>query len=154
MFKDMRRKDKQMDLNQSIEILKNGKYGVLSTVGENGYSYGVPLNYVYLNDSIYFHCAKTGHKLENITHNPKVSFLVVGELEIIPDEFNTKYKSVIVFGKAEEVEEKEKEMALMAMIEKYSYNYLEKGKKYIEKDFKNAKVIRVSIEHITGKEGK
>ena len=34
--------------------------------GEDGYAYGVPLNYVYVDNSIYFHCAKEGHKLDNI----------------------------------------------------------------------------------------
>lgn len=62
MFKQMRRKEREIENIEAEEILKNGEYGVLSTVGENGYSYGVPLSYVYLNNSINFHCALEGQK--------------------------------------------------------------------------------------------
>ncbi len=66
MFKEMRKKDREV-LGEDIEkILTNGEYGVLATVGENGYPYTVPLSYVYQDNSIYFHCAKEGHKLDNI----------------------------------------------------------------------------------------
>lgn len=64
MFYEMRRKDRLLTEKEAKEILSEGEYGVLSTIGEDGYPYGVPVNYVYLNDSIYFHCAAdVGHKL-------------------------------------------------------------------------------------------
>lgn len=148
----MRRKDKEIRKEQSIEILEKCEYGVLSTVGENGYAYGVPLNYVYIDNKIYFHCAKSGHKLDNINYNDRVSFCVVGETELLPDKFDTKYESVIVFGKAEEVDEEEKYSALMEMLKKYSKDFLEKGKKYIENAGSQTRVIRIDIEHMTGKE--
>ncbi len=40
--------------------------------GEDGYPYGVPVNYVVDKDKIYFHCAKdAGHKVEKYTLLPK-----------------------------------------------------------------------------------
>ena len=67
MKREMRRKDRLLTEKEAREILSEGEYGVLSTMGENGYPYGVPVNYVYLNDNIYFHCAAdVGPKLENI----------------------------------------------------------------------------------------
>ena len=74
MFKEMRRKERSIDNQQAIELLKKGQYGVLSTVGENGYAYGIPLNYAYHEGNIYFHCAAEGSKLDNIAYNNKVSF--------------------------------------------------------------------------------
>ncbi len=40
MFKEMRRKDRELDMTETIEILKNCNYGILSTIGENEYAYG------------------------------------------------------------------------------------------------------------------
>ncbi len=151
MFREMRRKDKQLTLEESIEILRNNEIGVLSTICENGYPYGVPLNYVYYNNSIYFHCAKTGQKLDNIKGSTKVSFCVYCDVELLPDKFDTNYKSVILFGKAMEVNELEKEEALLEFIKKYSSKFIEEGKNYIEKAKGTALVYKINIEHITGK---
>src|SRR6056297_1130907 len=101
MFRKMRRNDKKMDQNKALEILKNGEYGVLSTIGKNEYCYGVPLNYVYENNSIYFHSAKEGHKIDNLKLHQKVSFCVVKNQKPIPEKLTTKYESIVVFGKAE-----------------------------------------------------
>lgn len=151
MFREMRRKDREIDVNEAKEILRNSEYGVLSTVGENGYPYGVPVNYVYVDDAIYFHCAIEGYKLDNISYNHKVSFCVVGETSIISNEFSTNYESVVVFGKAEEAYDDEKDLALLELIKKYSPEYIEKGKKYIKNAGSETKVIKISIEYISGK---
>lgn len=151
MFNEVRRKDRELDTGGAIEVLKKSDYGILSTVGENGYAYGVPLNYVYIDNSIYFHCAVEGHKLDNITNNNKVSFCVVGQTYILPEKFSTKYESVIIFGTASEVFDNEKNTILLELLNKYSPEYIEKGKEYIENSSKRTKIIKISIEHISGK---
>ena len=151
MNREMRRKDRELKNDEAIEILKNNTYGVLSTVSENGYPYGVPISYVFFNNSIYFHGAIKGHKLDNISNNNKVSFCVVGHTQILPDEFSTKYESVIVFGKAIEVYDEEKNTVLLEIINKYSADFIEQGKEYIQKASKATKVIKINIEHISGK---
>jgi len=151
MFREMRRQDRKTDNEKAAAILAAGEYGILSTVGDNGYAYGVPLSYAYSNGSIYFHCAPEGHKLDNIKHNDKVSFCVVGATEVLPGDFSTKYESVIVFGKASEVYDDEKEEAHMAILKKYSSEFMEKGIKYIAGSVSKAKVIKIEIEHMTGK---
>jgi len=151
MFKEMRRKDKSIDNEHAIKLLENGQYGVLSTVGENGYAYGVPLNYIYHRGNIYFHCATEGSKLDNIVYNNNVSFCVVGDTEPIPDKFSYRYESVIVFGHAVEVYDKEKEEALVALIQKYSDEFMEEGLEYIQKSGNQTIVIKINIEHLTGK---
>jgi nitroimidazol reductase NimA-like FMN-containing flavoprotein (pyridoxamine 5'-phosphate oxidase superfamily) len=151
MFREMRRKDRSIDKRQAVQLLEAGQYGVLSTVGENGYTYGVPLNYVYHKGNIYFHCAVEGNKMDNLTFNNRVSFCVIGNTEPIPDKFSYRYESVIVFGRAREVHDGEKEDALIALIRKYSSGFMEKGMEYIKKDCHNVKVIKICIEHLTGK---
>jgi uncharacterized protein len=151
MFKEMRRQDRKLEQEASIEILKKGEYGVLSTIGENGYPYGIPVNYVYIDDSIYFHSALEGQKLDNIQYTNKVSFCVVGQTEVLAEQFSTAYESVVVFGKASEVQEEEKTKAFLALIDKYSAAFTEKGREYIEKAAHMTKVIKINAEQMTGK---
>lgn len=154
MFKEMRRKEKQVTLEESIKIIRQGEYGVLSTLSSNGYPYGVPLSYVYTEEGIYFHCAKDGLKLENIENESKVSFCVIGRVELLPEQFSTRYESVVVFGTACEVFGEEKEKGLLALIDKYSQDFMEAGKQYIKNASDKTRVIKIQIDHITGKAGK
>lgn len=151
MFREMRRKDRELKNDEVIEILKNSDYGILSTISQNGYPYGVPVSFIFFNNSIYFHGATEGHKLDNILNNSKVSFCVVGQTCILPDKFSTKYESVIVFGMAVEVFDDERNIAFLEILNKYSPDYIEKGKEYIKNASKATKVIKISIEHISGK---
>lgn len=69
----MRRKNQLLSEEESLSILINGSSGTLALEGEDGYPYAVPLSYTYNDGKIYFHCAKTGHKLDLIKRNNKVS---------------------------------------------------------------------------------
>ncbi|AQR95015.1 pyridoxamine 5'-phosphate oxidase [Clostridium saccharoperbutylacetonicum] len=151
MFKEMRRSDRLISTEEAKVMLEKCDYGVLSTIGENGYPYGLPINYVYKDNALYFHCATEGTKLENLKNSNKVSFCVVGDTCVLPDKFSTNYESVIVFGKANEVLGEEKNMILLELINKYSPDYIENGKKYISASIIKTNVIKIDIEHISGK---
>lgn len=151
MFKEMRKKNREIFNEKLEEILIRGEYGTLSTISENGYPYIVPLSYVYYEKCIYFHCAKEGHKLENIKQNNKVSFCVVTDTKVLPSKFSTKYKSIIAFGTASEVTDDLKEIILTELIDKYSHDFLEEGKKYIKKAQAHTTIIKIKIQHMTGK---
>ncbi|OQA18992.1 MAG: Pyridoxamine 5'-phosphate oxidase [Chloroflexi bacterium ADurb.Bin360] len=150
-MKTMRRKDREIPRLEAEAILAAGAYGVLSTVGEDGQPYGVPVSYTYKNNCIYFHCAAVGHKIENIQNNPRVSFCVVGNTRVMPAERTVKYESAIVFGVASEVQGPEKDDALLALLEKYSAEYIEEGKTVISEKGKTTTVIKIEINHISGK---
>jgi uncharacterized protein len=150
-MKNIRRKDREIGIREAIEILDSAEYGVLSTVDKDSQPYGVPLNYVYKNNSIYFHCALSGQKLDNITNNPRVSFCVVGKTKILSEKFATEYESAIAFGLASEVYGNERYNALLWLLEKYSPDFVEEGKKYIELKSKSTKVIKIENSHISGK---
>ncbi len=151
MFKEMRKAEKKLTDQEMLTILENAEYGVLSTVGEDGYPYGVPVNFVYKDGDIFFHCALEGHKLENISFNNKVSFCVTTDVELIPKQFNTKFKSVIAFGIAEEVTGQDKTDIFMLIIEKFSKEFLEAGKKYISAASDKAKIYKIKVQHISAK---
>lgn len=151
MFRELRRTDRKMSETDTIDLLVSADYGVLSTNGLDGYAYGVPLSYTYMNDAIYFHCALDGHKLDNLRENNEVSFCVVGETEVLAEKFSMKYQSVIVFGTILEVEDEEKERALIGLLEKYSSEHMESGMKYLNNDRDKTVVLKLEIEHISGK---
>jgi hypothetical protein len=147
----MRRKDRTLETVETLQILKDQGYGVLSTVDNQGQPYGVPLNFVYQNQAVYFHCARDGHKLDNLKDNPKVSFCIVGRTRVLPSEFATEYESAIVFGTAREVRGDEKQQAMVWLLEKYSPDFVEEGKAYMEKQDSMTRVIKIQIESIGGK---
>jgi nitroimidazol reductase NimA-like FMN-containing flavoprotein (pyridoxamine 5'-phosphate oxidase superfamily) len=147
----MRRQDREINSAEINSIMESGLYGVLSTTGENGYAYGVPVSFAYSSGKIYFHCAPEGSKLDNIKHNNLVSFCVVGNIEPLPKNFSMRYESVVAFGNASEVLGDEKREALNELIEKYSPEYIEEGTAYINRAQEKTKVMKIEIDHITGK---
>ncbi len=150
-MKSMRRVDRQMSEAEAKELLERGELGILATVDSTGQPYGVPLNYVYFNDAVYFHCALIGKKLNDIAANPQVCFTVVGNTQVLPDKFATNYESVMVFGAAAVVDESEKNAMFEALIQKYSAAFIEAGHAYIEKFRAATQVVKISVTHITGK---
>jgi uncharacterized protein len=151
MFKPMRRDEKQLSEQEALAVLMAGQEGVLATVGEDDYPYAVPLNYALHAGCVYFHCARSGHKLDNIRHNPKVSFCVVTDSEVIPAKFSTKFRSVVLFGIAEEVAGEEKKAGLDVLIRKYAGDHLADGEKYIQAAGEKTRVFRIKIDHLSGK---
>lgn len=140
---------------QVKEILKAASYGTLAVIGDGGYPYAVPLNFVYYNDKIYFHCAKSGHKIDAISENSKVSFCIVNEEKVIPEKYTTYYKSVIAFGNAKEVvDDKLKREAVTALAKKYVPFSDDEIEKEVDAFFKPLCVVEISLDHITGKEYK
>jgi len=147
----VRRKDRQLTDSETSLILEKGEYGVLSTVSSDNEPYGAPLNYCLIDKNIYFHCALEGRKIDNIKNNHKVSFCVVGNTEVMPEKFGTKYESCIVQGVASEAFGQEKQMALEGLLHKYSDDFFSEGLGYIEKLGDKARVFKISIESISGK---
>ena len=154
MLRKMRRSDRQTSRQDAIRILHEAEYGVLSTVSEDRTPYGIPLNYCVIDNHIYFHSATEGHKIDNMIHNPSVSFCAVGETCVLPEQFGTEYESAIVFGAASEVSEQEKQKALEGLLSKYSPDHYSEGIGYVKASFEKTRVFRISIESISGKSRK
>ena len=78
MFRPIRRKKKEMDIDAAKELLQCSRRGVLAVNGDDGYPYAVPVNYFYDSDAgkIYFHGARTGHKVDALKASDKVCFTV------------------------------------------------------------------------------
>lgn len=148
----MRRIERKMSDEKTNALLKDGEYGILSTVSKENMPYGVPLSYVMVDEAIYFHCATVGTKLDNILNNSNVCFTIVGKTRVLPDKFSTEYESVIVFGQASLIEnENEKIQILQEIIQKYSPGFLEEGLKYIKQAHEKTKIVKIKIDHFSGK---
>ena len=153
MFRPMRRFKQQFSENECKEILNKSKSGVLAVIGDDGYPYAVPLSYVYLNNKIYFHSAKEGHKIDALAKNNKVSFCVVTKDDVVPEELTTYFKSVIIFGKAKKLEGDELRNAAIQLGLKY-YNNENAVKKEVDAALNRMLSFEISIEHISGKQAK
>ncbi|MDR0908945.1 MAG: pyridoxamine 5'-phosphate oxidase family protein [Spirochaetaceae bacterium] len=151
----MRRIQQLLPADVCVKILEKNTSGVLALAGDDGYPYALPLSYCYADSKIVFHCALEGHKIDAIKQNPKVSFCVIDKDEVIPDEYTTYYRSVIIFGKARILVDKEEKLAAMkAFAAKYTPDN-EKGRlNAIESSFDRMNVVEISIEHMSGKEAK
>ena len=124
----MRRDEFNVQDEKSInEILTECEYGTLSLISDNK-PYCVALNFVKYENSIFFHGAKEGKKIEAIKNNNLASFLVVKPYSLIPSYFSDTlaacpatqfFASVFIEGKIDFIEDVNKKSdVLNALMEK------------------------------------
>lgn len=154
MFREMRRHNQQLTADECIEVLNRCTSGVLAVLGDDDYPYAVPLSYAYKDGCLWFHGALTGHKIDAIEGCPKVSFCVIDKDDVVPEKLTTVYRSVIAFGKAHILDD-ERKIAQGARIlgEKYLRGMSDRVESEIAQSMPKLTVIRMDIEHMTGKEG-
>lgn len=152
MFRKMRRFKQELTEKKCEEILNSVSTGVLGVTGDMGYPYTVPLNFAYSENAVYFHCAREGHKIDAIKNNDKVSFTVIERDTVVPQKFATDYYSVIIFGRAQILtDEMEKINALRILNKKLAPEFPDEGEKEIEKFLESVCIVKIKIEHMTGK---
>ncbi|MCH5164758.1 MAG: pyridoxamine 5'-phosphate oxidase family protein [Clostridiales bacterium] len=154
MFRGMRRRRQQLPQAECVEILSRNTSGVLAVLGDGGYPYAVPLSYVYDGNVLYFHCAKSGHKMDAIKSCDKVSFCVVDQDNVVPQEYTTYFRSVILFGRASILDNNEE---MQYAIEKLAIKYYPTDSKEnrdiaVKKEFAAMCIVKIDIDHMTGKE--
>jgi len=149
MFKEMRRRDRQLSLEKAENILETSEYGILSLNGD--YPYGVPVSFIYRDKSVFIHCAAEGHKLDLIGEDGHACFTAVQNVRTRPEMFTADYESVLLFGKAVLLEGAEKKEALFAIASKYAPEHTEKAAGFIDRFIGKTAVIKITAEHITGK---
>ena len=153
MFREMRRFKQQISEEECIRILEEQPRGVLSMLGDDGYPYGIPLDHWYSedDDKLYFHCAKTGHKLDAIASCDKVSYCVMDEGYRKDGEWALNIISVVIFGRMHIVEDEDKKREICTnLVRKFTDD-----EEYLQKELTNAFprvcCLELTIEHMTGK---
>ena len=152
-FCKMRRFKQELSKEECIEILKKEPRGVLSVFDENGYPYGIPMNHWYneADGKLYFHGAKSGHKLEAIKRYDKVSFCVYDSGYRNEGEWALNIKSVVAFGRMKVVEDPDKVVEICTNI---GHKFTD-DKEYLEDELQRALprvlCLELTPEHMTGK---
>ena len=153
MFREMTRKKQEISFEECVEILKNEKRGVLSVNGDDGYPYGMPINHFYCEEDgkIYFHGGRTGHKIDAIKKDGKVSFCVYDSGFRREGEWALNIKSVIVFGRAKLVEDGEKTLEISRKLSLKFTDDLDYIENEIKRSASGTLCVEITPEHITGK---
>ena len=149
----IRRQDRLLDEARAREILASAEYGILSMIDLDGKPYGVPLNFVWDgDDSIYIHCAPEGKKIDILDCHDRVSFCVVGNVNLLPSQFTTEYESIILDCEATIcTSEEERVHALELLLRKLSPHDVEIGMKYALKSLHRTCILRLDILTWSGK---
>ena len=165
-LRPMRRQDHEIvDSERVWEILRRAEICHVAFCGGD-WPYIVPMSFGILDETLYFHCASDGVKLDLLKANPNVCFEVETGVQIVPGDqacdWSVRYQSAIGFGRAALVEDlDEKRAGLKALLAQYEvlaqYRVLAQCKtdgeteipQYIPSD---TTILRVDIISLTGKE--
>lgn len=152
MFRSMRRFKQEMTEAECQAVLAEEKRCVLSLVGDDGYPYGVPINFIYMPEekAIYFHCAQVGHKIDAIKANPKACFTVLHDEYQEEGDWAWHVASVICFGQMELVPTEQFIDKVRALGMRFS-----PSEEYVEKEIAGAinrvQILRFNIDKMSGK---
>ena len=155
MFREMRRAGQALSAGECEEILRKHGEGVLAVSGDDGYPYAVPLNYVYWDGKLVMHGARAGHKVDAMRACDKVSFCVIDEKTVVPEEYSTAYRSVIVFGRVKILTEPEEMIPYLdALGAKFTKDDAAARMAYMKPHLAGVAIYVLSPEHVSGKEGR
>lgn len=153
MFRELVRKNKQLSMEDCVQVLESETRGVLSVLGDDDYPYGMPMNHFYNEDDgcVYFHCGKFGHRLDALKKHEKVSFCVYDEGYRNEGEWALNVKSVIIFGRMELIEDMD---MIVDITRKLSLKFIQ-DEEHIRREIESAAhrtlLMRLKPEHICGK---
>ena len=146
----MRRHDRETSAEKAWEILENSDYMTLSMRGAEGVPYGVTLSFARVEDSLYFHCANEGYKLNSLRRNPAVCVNTVRQQRTKAEEFTVAFESAVAFGTAYEVtQQEEKVQGLLAICKKYAPENT--GAAAYVAQYPQVSVWRIDVSNISGK---
>ena len=152
-FRPLARYRQELSEEECLSILKKELRGVLSVNGDHGYPYGMPLDHYYNEEDgcLYFHSGKNGHRLDALKADDKVSYCVLCEEGRKEGDWALVFKSVIVFGRMEIVEDQQ---LIADICRRLSYKFTD-DEAYIEGEIARSLpatiLLRLRIEHLSGK---
>ena len=153
MFRELSRKQKQITEGECIELLTKETRGYLAVNGDDGYPYVMPMNHFYCSDDgcIYFHCGKSGHRLDSLKSSDKVSFCVCESGYREAGDWALNARSVIVFGRVEIIDGMDKIVNITTAL---SHKFTQ-DEAYIKSEIESAAratlLLKLTPEHICGK---
>lgn len=153
MFRAMRRKMQQLDIDRAERMLDEATSGTLALIGDGGYPYAVPVSFVRDGSRIYFHGARSGHKYDAIKAEERASFCVIAADEVVPERYTTHYRSAIAFGRVRIVEdESERDRSIRLLAMRYHPTDSQEHRERYIRDESEFCMFAFEIEHLTGKQ--
>ena len=154
---NMRRQDRAMTHEESVEFLRKTSHGVLALVDGNQ-PYAVPMNHYYADGHLYFHSAPAGHKLDVIAANPAVCY-TVGEMDLLQGSkngllcgFGAFFHSVICLGEATVITDPEQKASIFTDLTRHIAGEAAAGMPDITPEQASAVVLLdVHIHSLSGK---
>jgi hypothetical protein len=148
----MRRKEKQITTRAEIEaVIRKAMVCRLAMVDDSR-PYIVPLCFGYHDNTLFFHSAREGKKLDILKKNKIVCFEFDVDTELkkgkTPCEWGMTYQSVIGYGEASLVEGSSAKRSALDII---MQQYAEGPFAYTDAVVENTTIIKVAIAHMTGK---
>lgn len=152
-FQKMRRFKQALSKEDCIDVLKTAPRGILALHGENDYPYAIPINQFYdeYDNSIYFHCAKEGLKLDLLEKNNKTCFTIIDKGFVREGEWALNIRSVICLGRIEILKDRDKIFEQCRKLARKFYPSEESIEREIEKFGSHVQMLVMSIDHISGK---
>ncbi len=152
-FRELTRKNQELSREECAAILIREKRGVLSVLGDDDYPYGMPMNHFYSEEDgkLYFHSGMTGHKVDALRRHPKVSFCVYDSGEKEEGDWFLNIRSVIVFGRAEMITDRERIYDIAARLSRKFTDDEEYIRREIRDSGQRTLMFAVNIDHICGK---
>lgn len=147
----MRRFKQQMPDEECVAVLTEACRGFLSVNGENGYPYTIPINFLYADGHIYFHCALEGHKMDAVKASDKVCFTVIDQPVQEPGAWWYHVRSVVCFGSARVVDDNEERIARLRQL---GGKYFPEGYDIdadLQRNGPRAAILDMEITHMSGK---
>jgi len=151
--KKMRRKDREItEKKKMLDIISQAQICYLG-MSKNNLPYVIPINFGIHNDTVYFHCAKQGEKIDVLQKNPNVCLVFNIDNELLnnvpQDDWSMYYRSVIAYGKIEFIQDIiEKQEAINIMFRHYGGVNYKLPKTALERTM----FMKVKIEKMTGKQ--
>ncbi len=152
-FRKMRRAKQELAPEICKQVLTDQWRGTLALLGDGGYPYAVPLDFLYDEEAgaIYFHCAVEGHKIDAVRSCDKACFNVLSDGEHKAGHWSLYFNSVTVFGRISLIEDRDR---MLDAVRRIGEKYMGKGPEVDADMARNANrvaCLELKIEHMSGK---
>lgn len=151
MFRPMRRFKQGLSQGECDQVLREAPRGVLAVHGEDGYPYAFPMDFLYLDGKLYFHCAQEGHKLDALAADERACFCVMDQGFRREGKWALNIKSVVLFGRVRAVEDPRRAREVLRLLGLKYYPTAEGVDRELERDFHRVRMLELTVDHMTGK---
>lgn len=151
---EIRRLDRRGTSAEAMDLVAKARFGHLGTVTEDGYPYVIPVYHAVVDGRIVFHGGPRGHKLANIARDHRVCFETASFIGDVQNDrlcdWDAKYESAVIFGRAEAVTDP---AAKMAALEAIAQKYAGRSGPLAQRDVATVAVVAITVESASFKRG-